>query len=149
MTFPQHPFGISLQDKAISLDDLTQRLSQAQGWEGKNRLLVQLAKALPEFPTELRCDEHRVTGCESQVWLLIQANNGKYDIAADSDSKIVKGLLTLILAAYHGRSAEEIQQFDFNAWLNQLGLHRFLSASRGNGLAAIVTKIKRHAISMR
>ncbi|MBM5573055.1 SufE family protein [Deefgea sp. CFH1-16] len=147
MILPQHPFGVSTD--AISLDELSQRLAQAHGWEAKNRLLIQLAKALPEFATEFRQDEYRVAGCESQVWLLIQASNGKYDIAADSDSKIIKGLLTLILAAYHGSSAEEIQQFDFNAWLNQLGLHRFLSASRGNGLAAIVTKIKQHTISMR
>nr|WP_314902056.1 SufE family protein [uncultured Deefgea sp.] len=137
---PHHPFGTE-----ISLSDLSNRLSQAQGWEAKNRLLVQLARELPEFPVEMRDDEHQVSGCESQVWLWLEGQPDCYFLAADSDSKIIKGLLTLILAAYHGKTAAQIQSFDFAAWLNELGLQRFLSASRGNGLKAIVTHIKQHS----
>ncbi len=143
---PTHPFGTE-----ISLENLSERLSHAQGWEAKNRLLVQLAKALPEWPTEQRDEAHRVSGCESQAWLWLRldfdrgGNNNRFQIAADSDSKIIKGLLTLILAAYHNKTASEINAFDFSAWLNELGLQRFLSASRGNGLKAIVNHIKAHA----
>ena len=139
---PSHPFG-----KSISLDDLSERLSHAAGWEAKNRLLVQLARELPDFPLQLRDAQHRVSGCESQVWLWIQpeetpAQQIHFQITADSDSKIIKGLLTLILAAYNGKTADQIQQFDFSAWLAELGLQRFLSASRGNGLKAIVAQLK-------
>jgi cysteine desulfuration protein SufE len=137
---PVHPFGTT-----ISLNDLNERLSHAQGWEAKNRLLVQLARELPDFPTEMRDSEHRVSGCESQVWLWLEQRNEAFQLAADSDSKVIKGLLTLVLAAYHGKTAAQIQDFDFVAWLNELGLQRFLSASRGNGLKAIVTHIKQQA----
>jgi len=140
MRLPTHPFGTE-----ISLSNLSERLSHAQGWEAKNRLLVQLARELPEFPIEMRDDAHRVSGCESQVWLWLYKNDVQIQIAADSDSKIIKGLLALVLAAYHGKTVEEISQFDFTAWLNELGLQRFLSASRGNGLKAIVNHIKTQA----
>lgn len=147
-SLPLHPFGAHSHDSAhnISLADLSERLSHAPGWEAKNRLLVQLARELPEFSAELRDAEHRVSGCESQVWLWLERQDDRYLLAADSDSKIIKGLLTLILAAYHGKTAAEIQSFDFSAWLAELGLQRFLSASRGNGLKAIVAQIKQHAI---
>ncbi|MBM5570834.1 MULTISPECIES: SufE family protein [Deefgea] len=140
MILPTHPFGTE-----ISLNNLSERLSHAQGWEAKNRLLVQLARELPEFPIEMRDDAHRISGCESQVWLWLYKNDVQIQIAADGDSKIIKGLLALVLAAYHGKTAEEISQFDFTAWLNELGLQRFLSASRGNGLKAIVNHIKNQA----
>lgn len=140
-SLPNHPFGT-----AISLENLSERLSHAQGWEAKNRLLVQLARELPEFPLEMRDDAHRVSGCESQVWLWLRldddGDNTRYQIAADSDSKIIKGLIALILAAYHNKTAAEIHAFDFSAYLSELGLQRFLSASRGNGLKAIVKHIE-------
>lgn len=139
---PQHPFGTE-----ISLEVLSERLSQAQGWEAKNRLLVQLARELATFPAELRDDAHRIAGCESQVWLYVQIDAGLCKISADSDSKIIKGLLALILAAYNHKTTEEVRAFDFPAWLNEQGLQRFLSASRGNGLKAIVNQIKTHATS--
>ncbi|WP_027468150.1 SufE family protein [Deefgea rivuli] len=145
MPLPAHPFGKSSNEHTISLADLSERLSHAQGWEAKNRLLVQLARELPEFSAELRDTEHRVSGCESQVWLWLECQDDRFLLAADSDSKIIKGLLTLILAAYHGQTAAEIQNFDFTAWLTELGLQRFLSASRGNGLKAIVAQIKQQA----
>ena len=137
MTLPPHPFGTE-----ISLANLSDRLSRAHGWEAKNRLLVQLARELPDVPSEMRDEFHRVSGCESQVWLWLQMDQQRYLISADSDSKIIKGLLTLILAAYNNKTADEILQFDFSAWLGELGLQRFLSASRGNGLKAIVTHIQ-------
>ena len=140
-TLPQHPFG-----KHISAADLSAKLAAAPSWEAKNRLLVQLAKEIPSLTFEQRSAEAKVSGCESQVWLHIHAAGGVYFIYADSDSKIIKGLLALVLAAFHGKSAFEIQAVDFNAWLDDLGLRRFLSASRGNGLKAIVAAIKSRAV---
>ena len=136
MSLTEHPFGSSIQ-----CSDLADKLQAATGWEAKNRLLVQLSRQLPDWPAEQKIDAARVAGCESQVWLALTQSGEHYLISADSDSRIVKGLLTLVLTSYHGKTAAEIRQFDFSGWLESLGLQRFLSASRGNGLKAIVTKI--------
>ena len=43
------------------------------------------------------------------MWLGAKLNNdGKYHIYGDSDGRIVKGLLTIILAAVENKTAQEI-----------------------------------------
>ena len=134
----------------LHLPALTQRLADAQGWENKNRSLVQLARELPSMPDELRDDAHRVSGCEARVWLYASWSGHsppQLQVWVDSDSRVVKGLLTLIWAAYAGRTAEEVAVFDFGDLLQALGLSRFLSSSRVSGLAAIVSALRQAAHS--
>ncbi|WP_348944671.1 SufE family protein [Chitinibacter sp. FCG-7] len=142
-----HPFGNPHHANAIDLAELARQLDAAASWEAKNRLLVQLAKQLPDWSAEQKTPDSKVAGCESQVWLafspLGQTENGaRWQLAADSDSRIVKGLLALVLTAYNQRS--DSGAFDFEAWLNERGMQRFLSASRGNGLRAITRTIGEH-----
>ncbi|WP_051710838.1 SufE family protein [Andreprevotia chitinilytica] len=132
----QHPFGSTIDRTALSA-----RLDAANSWEAKNRLLVQLARELPGFSDTERNEEHRVSGCESTVWVMTYWHDGRLQVAADSDSRVIKGLLTLLLTAYHDQAPDAIRQFDLEGWLAKLGLTRFLSASRGNGLRAIARKI--------
>ncbi|GGP24230.1 SufE family protein [Silvimonas amylolytica] len=128
--------------ESLSLPTLSTRLEAAHGWEAKNRLLVQLARELPPMPDELKTGEHRVAGCEAQVWLLTRWQGNHLQLWADSDSRIVKGLLALVCAAYAQRNKEEIATFDFGELLQTLGLQRFLSSSRASGLAAMVKVIR-------
>ncbi|QLG89842.1 SufE family protein [Chitinibacter bivalviorum] len=133
----EHPFGTRYDSNEIA-----KLLDQAYGWEAKNRLLVQLAKQLPEWPDSDKTPKHKVSGCESQVWLALEPIGAHWQIAADSDSRIVKGLLALVLSAFNQKSSTEIAAFDFENWLTERGMQRFLSASRGNGLKAIVNTIR-------
>lgn len=122
----------------LTLEGITQRLQSCPGWEAKSRLLIQLAREIPPFEESERTKANRIAGCESQVWLKLQWIEGTLKLEADSDSRIVKGLLALVYAAYQGRKAEEVRDFDFESWLAQMGLGRLLTASRSNGLKAIV-----------
>lgn len=47
-----------------------------------------------------------------------------------------------MLAAYDGKTAEQIRAFDIDGYFDSLGLLAHLSPSRGNGLKAIVEQIK-------
>ncbi|MEF1217577.1 SufE family protein, partial [Photobacterium damselae] len=82
------------------------------------------------------------SGCESQVWLHHEVRDHHFYFIADSDARIVRGLIALVLAAFNGKTAVQIQQFDIDAYFDQLGLINHLSPSRGNGLKAIVEEIK-------
>lgn len=128
---------------SLELTALRQRLADAQGWENKNRTLVQLARDLPSLPEAFRTEDHRIQGCEARVWLYTDDQNGQLALWVDSDSRVVKGLLALVWSAYAGRSADEVRNFDFAALLQELGLSRFLSSSRVSGLSAIVRAIQR------
>lgn len=127
-------------------EEIAATLANATGWEAKNRVLVQMARILPPLPDEYRTEPYLISGCESQVWLFCYWQDGKLQLKLDSDSRIIRGLLVLVLAAYQGQNALEVSRFDFAGWLNELGLTRFLSASRGRGLARIVAQI--HAFSL-
>jgi cysteine desulfuration protein SufE len=51
-------------------------------------------------------------------------------------------LIALVLIAVQGRSAADIQQLDIEAIFGQLDLLAHLSVTRGNGLRAMVARIK-------
>ncbi len=127
---------------ALTLQTINERLNSCTGWEAKSRMLVQLSREIPVFADVDRTDKNRIAGCDSQVWLTLSWHNGLLELAADSDSRMIKGLLTLVFAAYHQRAPQESLDFDFDGWLAGMGLSRFLTASRSNGLKTIVTHIR-------
>lgn len=132
-----HPFGVS-----ITSDDIVETLSFFDDWEERYRYLIDLGKELPEMPAEKQTDEHLIRGCQSKVWLHHQFHDGKFWFEADSDAFIVKGLLALVLAAYNGKSSEEILDFDIDAYFDSLDLMSHLTPTRGNGLRAMVGRIR-------
>ncbi|EOA6548400.1 cysteine desulfurase sulfur acceptor subunit CsdE [Vibrio vulnificus] len=134
---PASPFG-----NEITSADIVATMQQFKGWEDRYRQVIQWGKKLPVMPDALKSEQVMVAGCESQVWLVAEQDGGMWTFCADSDARIVRGLIALVLAAYNGKTAEQIQAFDIEAYFEQLGLIAHLSPSRGNGLKAIVEQIK-------
>ncbi|KLN62810.1 cysteine desulfurase sulfur acceptor subunit CsdE [Vibrio sp. VPAP30] len=135
--YPQTPFGTE-----ITADDIAQTMQDFKSWEDRYRQVIQWGKKLPAMPEEFKSEQVTVSGCESTVWLVSKNLDGKWYFCADSDARIVRGLIALVLAAFDGKSSQEIQSFDIDAYFAQLGLVKHLSPSRGNGLNAIVEQIK-------
>ncbi|WP_154114765.1 cysteine desulfurase sulfur acceptor subunit CsdE [Vibrio cincinnatiensis] len=136
MLFPSHPFG-----SEITSDDVLVVMQTLQGWEARYRQLIMWGKQLPVMPESLKSEQVRVAGCESQVWLVSQEQEGVWHFCADSDARIVRGLMALLLAAFEGKTKEQILSFDIEGYFSQLGLLAHLSPSRGNGLKAMTDKI--------
>ncbi len=137
-TFPSSPFGFDITNQ-----DVIDLMAQAQGWEDRYRTVIQLGKKLPTMPTELQQDNVTISGCESKVWIQHQMSNGIYFFCVDSDARIVRGLIALVMAAVNNKTAEQIKAFDIDDYFAQLGLIEHLSPSRGNGLKAIIKEIYR------
>ena len=113
-------------------------------WTERYQYLIDLGRKLPPFPDALKIDAHRVSGCQSQVWLLTAGDAARLDFIAISDSSIVSGLIALLLRVYSGRSAAEILATE-PRFIDAIGLARHLSPTRSNGLAAMLGTIKQHA----
>jgi cysteine desulfuration protein SufE len=79
------------------------------------------------------------------VWIDAQLEQGRLQLSVDSDAFIVKGLLGVVLAAYNNKTPEEVRAFDIDAYFEQLDLLRHLSPTRGNGLRAMVARIRQIA----
>lgn len=135
--FPESPFGT-----VITHRNIIDTMSQFTSWEDRYRQVVMWGKQLPVMSDVLKTDQVTVSGCESQVWLLAQQVHDNWYFHADSDARIVRGLIAIVLAAFDGLTAKEIALFDVDGYFAQLGLIEHLSPSRGNGLKAIVEQIK-------
>ena len=131
----------------IKTDDIVEALSFFDSWEDRYKYIIDLGKELPALPPEHRTEGNLVRGCQSQVWLTHRQEGGRLYFEADSDAFIVRGLLGVVLAAYNGRTPQEIQAFDITAYFDSLNLLKHLSATRGNGLQAMVQRIKALAVT--
>ncbi len=123
--------------------EIIAKLSQVKGWDARHREIMLLGKQLPRLDKTKRNDHTLISGCESLAWLMASKNSqGVYHFHADSDAKVIRGLLVIVLAALNDKTAVQIQSFDIDAYFSRLGLLQHLSPSRGNGVLAIVEKIK-------
>lgn len=113
-------------------------------WLDKYEYIIELGKKLDSFPENKKTDDRLIKGCQSRVWLDWEVKNGKLYFTADSDAIITKGIISLLISVYSGRSAEEIAGDDFS-FLEKLGLKENLSPTRANGLESMVETIKRAA----
>ncbi len=111
-------------------------------WEERYKYIIDLGRELPAMDDALHTADRLVKGCQSNVWLELRAEQGRLQFLVDSDALIVRGLLALVMAAYNDKTPAEIDNFDVNAYFQQLDLERHLSPTRGNGLRAIVAKIQ-------
>lgn len=112
------------------------------GWEQRARLLMQWGERLQPLSEDERSDANRVSGCESQVWLLGTRNGETWQFRAASDARLIRGLLAVLLARVDGLDGAQLQQLDLPDWFNQLGLARQLSPSRSNGLNAVLQRMR-------
>jgi cysteine desulfuration protein SufE len=113
-------------------------------WTERYQYLIDLGRKLPPFPDALKTDEHKVHGCQSQVWLVANGDANKLEFQAISDSAIVSGLIALLLRVYSGRSATEILRTE-PRFIESIGLAKHLSPTRSNGLSAMFETIKQRA----
>ncbi|WP_404401583.1 SufE family protein [Idiomarina seosinensis] len=112
-------------------------------WEQQYRRLVILSRELPPFPSALKDEAHRVSGCEAQVWLYVDSSNPDAVVLRfDSGSRIVKGLLALIQQRLDGQPRTAIKNFDIDGLFREQGLHGHLTPSRANGLAQVARALK-------
>ncbi len=135
-----HPFG-----NTITAQDIIETMSGFTSWEDRYRQVIMWGKQLPKMEEALKQEQLLVSGCESKVWLVSEFDGEHWHFQADSDARIVRGLIALVLAAFEGQTTQAIRDFDEQAYFDQLGLINHLSPSRGNGLKAIVEQIKQAA----
>lgn len=123
---------------------VVEEFSMFDEWLDKYEYLIELGKNLDVFPVELKTDDRLIKGCQSRVWLDATAKDGKIFFRADSDAIITKGIISLLIQVYNGRSAAEIAADDFG-FVEQIGLRANLSPTRANGLNSMIETIRKEA----
>lgn len=136
---------------APALDDIRSSFAFFDDWEDRYRFLIDLGRAVAPLPERERIDANLVRGCQSKVWLVTRydADADRLALAIDSDAHIVRGLAAVVLAAFNGKSPRAIAEFNMEGLFEELALLRHLTPTRGNGLRAMVAKIRAIAEAVR
>ncbi|MDX1553433.1 MAG: SufE family protein [Marinobacter sp.] len=144
MTASEQDFLTNPLGKDTTLEDVLDGFEFLDDWEERYAFIIDLGKQLPPFPDEERTEENYVHGCQSQVWLIhhYDETTGKLYLLIDSDAIIVRGLAAIILVALNGKTPRDLLATDIDELFEQLDLFRHISPTRGNGLRAMVGKIR-------
>jgi len=132
------------EDIQTAIDALVERFAFFTDWKDRYQYLIDLGKKLPAFDPVWESDDNRIHGCQSQVWLHVAQEEGRFYLYAKSDASIVAGMIALILWVYNGRTGEEILNTPLD-FLGKIGLLQHLSPSRANGLYNMIKQL--HALA--
>jgi cysteine desulfuration protein SufE len=125
-------------------DEIIEEFSLFNDWMEKYEYIIELGKNLNPLKEEEKTEENRVTGCQSQVWIVSEFRDGRVFFRADSDAIITKGLVALILRVLSNRTPEEILNADLS-FIDKIGMKEHLSPTRANGLVSMIKHIKTEA----
>ena len=132
---------MTLEEKKQSI---VEDFSLYEEWLDKYEYLIELGKCLAPFPEEKKTEERLIKGCQSRVWLDSEQKDGKLYFTADSDAIITRGIISLLVSVYSGRTPGEIAVDDFG-FVEEIGLKENLSPTRANGLVSMIERIKQIA----
>ena len=121
--------------------EIIEEFSLYDEWLDKYEYLIELGKSLEPFPEEKKTEDRLIKGCQSRVWLDAEERDGMLYFSADSDAIITKGIISLLICVYSGRTREEIAADDFG-FVAEIGLKENLSPTRANGLVSMIDTIK-------
>lgn len=115
-------------------------------WPERYKYIIKLGQKLPPLDDGYKVDENLVRGCQSQVWLITDFEDGKVIFKADSDAAITKGLVAMMVRFYSGETPETILSVNPD-FIKKIGMQEHLSPTRSNGLASMVKQMKIYAMA--
>jgi len=133
-----------MHDPQQAQQEIISDFSLFDNWLDRYQYLIDLGKTLEPLDESEKTDDILLHGCQSRVWLIIEGNAEALKIRANSDAAIVSGLIALLIRVYSGSTAEQVlnSQPEFIA---AIGLQQHLSATRANGLHAMLQAINKAA----
>ena len=85
--------------------------------------------------------QYIIKGCQSKVWLRAEQQDGRVYFWADSDAIITKGIVSVLIRAFSGLSAQDIVNAPTD-FIKEIGLNDHLSPTRANGLVSMIKQMK-------
>lgn len=140
MPLPPHPFG-----STITLNSLYEQFTSQRSQEDVLRQLIQLAQHLPVLDNTLKTAAHEVPateGCTNTIWFCFEKQTHHFHFLADSETRIVRGLLAVLLVQIEGKTHEELQNADLLTLYDTLHIMPYLSRARRQRLHDLVKLIQ-------
>jgi cysteine desulfuration protein SufE len=112
----------------------------------KYNYIIELGKKLPALAEAYKTPDFLIKGCQSQVWVHPEMRAGRVHFDGDSDSVLVKGLVSLMVRVLSEQPPQAVAQADL-FFLDRIGMRQMLSMNRSNGLAAMIKQLKLYALA--
>jgi cysteine desulfuration protein SufE len=129
-------------------DEIILEFNDFDDWLDRYQLLIDLGGEQEPLPVEYKTDNNLIEGCQSRVWLQADYIDGKVLFRAESDALIVKGIVSLLIKVYSGRTPDEILENE-PYFVEAIGLKEHLSPTRSNGLLAMIKQMRLYALAFK
>ena len=104
--------------------------------------LMDMAKESEHLKENEKIEQNKINGCTSRAWVVTEQNSDDtYTFRTDSDSLIVKGLLTILEKVFSGQTSNNILSINSSDILYSIGLDKTITSQRTNGFSSAVQKI--------
>ena len=122
-------------------EEMIRRINEVGDCFDQYNYLVVKAQSLPEMSPEKKKDENLLSGCQSLLWLSVEAEDGRLHMEADSDTLILRGVLELLRELFDGEKIEEIQALPVRLF-EETELAATFTSDRNTGIKTIIQKLK-------
>ena len=129
-------------------DEIIEEFEVFDDWMDKYQLLIDIGNSLEPIDEQYKKPQFLIEGCQSRVWVHATLVDGKVILQAESDTVIVKGIVTLLLRVLSGCTPQQILDTDLY-FIERIGLKDHLSPIRSNGLVSMVKQIRNYALAFK
>jgi cysteine desulfuration protein SufE len=129
-------------------NEIIEEFEDFDDWMDKYQLLIDMGNSLEPLDEQYKQPQYLIEGCQSRVWLHADFIDGKVVLKAESDTVIVKGIVTLLVRVLSGRTPQEVLDTDLY-FIDKIGLKEHLSPTRSNGLVSMVKQIRNYALAFK
>ena len=109
--------------------------------------LMGLAMKRPELSGVPREEEYRFLGCQSNLWVSLEEEEGLLRMRADSDTLIVKGMAVMLADMFTGAAPQEAAQAHIDLF-QRLDLEVALTSVRRNGFTELIRFLQNRAAAL-
>lgn len=126
--------------------EILEELDLFQDWTERYEYVIGLGRKLSPMEESFQTADRLIRGCQSQVWLSSDCQDGKMNYLADSDSVITKGMIALFVRVLDGASPEDVIKADMT-FIEKTGLKEHLAPTRANALTLMAAEMKKRAMT--
>lgn len=127
-------------------EEIVDEFSMFEDWMQRYEYMIELGKSLPMIADSDKTKDNLIKGCQSQVWVKADYEDGKIIFTADSDAIITKGIVAILIRVFSNQTPEAIMKAE-TRFLDEIGLKDHLSPTRANGLVSMIKQLKMYAIA--
>lgn len=117
--------------------DLLKYLSKRE----KLEYIIELGESHKRLDPQDQTEENLVPGCQSKAWLLLNTDEKK--IRIDADSLIVRGYLHLVEKAVNEANNVEEAEENIKQFVVKTSLEETMTPTRSNAIPTVLEKVKK------